>query len=241
MSGNGIFLRAEWRNLAMLNYEVAPGLLAGFVPAGTELDQWQGKTFVSLVGFRFLKTSVRGMAIPFHRNFDEVNLRFYVRRSEGAEIRRGVVFIREIVPRWAIATMARRLYNESYIALPMDHRAESRGGSGLSVEYAWRSRSGWNRMRLSADGEPAPAQEGSEEQFITEHYWGYTRQRDGGTVEYHVTHPQWRVWRCANAGFFGDGAAIYGADFGKVLARRPDSAFVAEGSAVRVFAGARIG
>src|ERR1700694_5344735 len=97
MSRNEIFLRAEWRNLAMLNYEVEPALLARFVPNGTELDRWNGKVFVSLVGFCFLKTEICRISIPFHRNFDEVNLRFYVRRREGNEIRRGVVFIREIV------------------------------------------------------------------------------------------------------------------------------------------------
>lgn len=240
MSGNGIFLRAEWRNLAMLNYEVEPALLAKLVPAGTELDQWQGKTFVSLVGFRFLRTRVRGIAIPFHRNFDEVNLRFYVRRSQGAETRRGVVFIREIVPRWAIAAMARRLYNENYIALPMDHRAESRGESGLSVEYSWRSQGGWNRMRLSSQGEPALAQEGSEEQFITEHYWGYTAQRDGGTVEYHVVHPSWRVWSGRGASFEGDVTELYGPALAAVLRQKPSSAFLAEGSAVSVSRPGRI-
>jgi uncharacterized protein YqjF (DUF2071 family) len=229
-----IFLNAEWRNLAMLNYEVEPALLARLVPAGTELDQWRGKTFVSLVGFRFLKTRVRGIPIPFHRNFDEVNLRFYVRRSQGAEVRRGVAFIREIVPRRAIAVMARRLYNENYVALPMDHRAESRNGSCLSVEYSWRAQSGWNRMRLTSAGEPALAQEGSEEQFITEHYWGYTAQRDGGTVEYHVVHPSWRVWSGRAAGFEGDVTDLYGRELAGILQQRPSSAFLAEGSAVTV-------
>lgn len=240
MTGNGIFLRAEWRNLAMLNYEVEPAVLAKLVPAGTELDQWHGKTFVSLVGFRFLKTTVCGIAIPFHRNFDEVNLRFYVRRRDGADIKRGVVFIREVVPRWAIAAMARRLYNERYVALPMEHRAESPGGSGLSVEYAWRSQGGWNRIRLASEGEPALAQEGSQEQFITEHYWGYTAQRDGGTVEYHVVHPSWRVWRGRGASFEGDATQLYGPELAAVLRQKPSSAFLAEGSAVTVSHGRRI-
>jgi Uncharacterized conserved protein (COG2071) len=113
-----VFLTAEWRALAMLNYEVDASLLRHFVPAGTELDCWQGKTLVSLVGFRFLKTRVLGIPIPFHRNFDEVNLRFYVRRAEATEVKRGVVFIREIVPRRAIAAVARAFYNERYLALP---------------------------------------------------------------------------------------------------------------------------
>ncbi len=74
------FLTAEWRHLAMLNYEIDPVILRPFVPSGTELDSWNGKTYVSIVGFLFLKTRVRGLAIPFHQNFEEINLRFYVRR-----------------------------------------------------------------------------------------------------------------------------------------------------------------
>ncbi len=138
MSTDQIFLEAEWRNLTMLNYEADPSVLAAFIPAGTELDRWNGKVFVSLVGFRFLKTRVCGFSIPFHRNFDEVNLRFYVRRRERGEVRRGVVFIKEIVPRWAIAYVARNVYNERYVALPMRHHIEFRDRD-MIVEYGWRT------------------------------------------------------------------------------------------------------
>ena len=104
-----IFLKAEWRYLAMLNYEVDPALVAAYVPPGTELDRFDGKAFISLVGFLFLNTKILGISVPFHRNFDEVNLRFYVRRSVDGVVKRGVVFIREIVPRRAIAAVARLL------------------------------------------------------------------------------------------------------------------------------------
>ena len=106
------FLTAEWRSLAMLNYVVDPALLAPMVPRGTELDSFDGRTYMSLVGFRFERTRVRGIWIPLHSDFDEVNLRFYVRRRVSGEIRRGVVFIREVVPRWAIAAVARAVYGE---------------------------------------------------------------------------------------------------------------------------------
>src|SRR6185503_10439864 len=103
---------AHWRFLMMLNYEVDPSVLHPLVPRGTELDTWHGRTYASVVGFLFLDTRVLGLAIPFHRDFEEVNLRFYVRRREAEAWRRGVVFIKEIVPRWAIATVARVAYNE---------------------------------------------------------------------------------------------------------------------------------
>lgn len=239
-STTGKFLTAEWRYVAMLNYEVDPRLLARFVPAGTEIDLWQGKTFVSLVGFRFLKTKVMGVPIPFHRDFDEVNLRLYVRRREGSEIRRGVVFVREIVPRWAVAAIARAVYNENYVALPMSHRVDLRPDGGASVEYGWQTARGANRLSLSAEGEPKPPAEGSEEQFIAEHYWGYSTQRDGGCVEYRVDHPSWRVWASHDAKVEGDMQELYGRELAQVLTQAPSSAFLAEGSAVTVYRGRRI-
>src|SRR5258708_3134559 len=184
----------------MLNYEVDANLLLPFVPDGTDLDRWQGKIFVSLVGFRFLKTRILGFTVPFHANFDEVNLRFYVRRQQDNEVRRGVVFIREIVSRRAIAFVARTLYNENYIALPMMHEMRGTDGAELSVEYRWRTRT-WNAIRLNVCGTPELPQDGSQEQFITEHYWGYAAQPDGGCVEYRVTHPPWRVWSWRSAEF----------------------------------------
>jgi hypothetical protein len=234
-----VFLTAEWRNLVMLNYEVDPTLLAQFAPAGTQLDCWNGRAFVSLVGFRFLNTKVRGIPIPFHRNFDEVNLRFYVRRAAAAEIRRGVVFIKEIVPRWAIAAVARGLYNERYVALPMSHQIGP-SESGMFVEYAWRSRAGWNRISINTAGNPALPKPGSEEEFITEHFWGYSAQTNGPTVEYRVAHPSWRVWSGHDARFEGDGTELYGPELASVLAGVPSSAFLAEGSAVKVFRGQKI-
>jgi uncharacterized protein len=233
------FLTAEWRDLVMLNYEVDATQLQKFVPARTELERWQDHVFLSLVGFRFLSTRVFGLAIPFHRNFEEVNLRFYVRRRDRDEIKRGVVFIREIVPRGAIATVARTFYNENYITLPMAHRVD-RQAAFLNAEYSWKVRSSWNRMRASAAGEPTLLRPGSYEEFITEHYWGYAAQPDGGCVEYQVDHPPWRVWNAWDASFEGCMEEIYGRDLAAALSSHPASAFIAEGSAVSVCRGKRI-
>jgi uncharacterized protein YqjF (DUF2071 family) len=238
------FLTAAWRYLAMLNYEVDPALLRPLVPAGTELDAWEGLTLASVVGFRFLDTRVLGAPIPFHRDFDEVNLRFYVRRraDEGAW-RRGVVFVKEIVPRLAIAAVARACYNEPYVALPMRHRLDMSGaaeGRTGSVAYEWRYAGHWHGLAVETDGAAFPIEPGSEEEFVTEHYWGYTAQRDGGCKEYQVEHPRWNVWRAAAARLDCDVASVYGPGFAAFLAGRPRSAFVADGSAVTVYAGVRI-
>lgn len=239
MERERVFLTAQWRYLAMLNYEVDPLLLSQFIPVGTELDSWSGKTFVSLVGFRFLRTRVCGIPIPFHRNFDEVNLRFYVRRSLGDEVRRGVVFIKEIVPRWAIAAVARSFYNEKYVALPMTHQIET-NDSGVSAEYGWRSGLAWHQIKIHGAGDPKLPQHGSEEEFITEHFWGYSTLADGATAEYRVAHPSWRVWSGQDAKFEGDATKIYGPKLAEVISGRPSSAFLAEGSEVAVFRGQRI-
>jgi uncharacterized protein len=223
----------------MLNYDADPDLLRKLVPAGTELDCWNGRTFVSLVGFRFLRTKLLGVAFPFHRNFNEVNLRFYVRRQHEGEIRRGVVFIREIVPRWAIAAVARTFYNERYLALPLKHQIQQ-DDRRTAVQYQWKVKHSWNTLSLTAHGAPLVPGPGSEESFITEHYWGYAAQRDGGCMEYQVQHPQWKVWTATEARFEGCTAELYGDELNAILQRPPSSAFLAEGSAVSVHRGRRL-
>ena len=234
------FLTAEWRDLVMLNFEVDPRLLDKYVPSGTALDSFLGKTYVSLVGFRFCRTKLFGsVAVPLHSNFDEVNLRFYVRRKEGEENRRGVVFIAEIVPKQAIATMARLVYGENYVCLPMKHHICT-DGSKKKVEYQWQVRNHWCHLTAQATGAPEIPGEGSLEQFITEHYWGYSTQRSGGSLEYHVSHVPWQVWVSTTAGFEGDASGLYGRELGRVLQGHPSSAFIADGSPVTVFKGRKL-
>jgi uncharacterized protein YqjF (DUF2071 family) len=221
----------------MLNYEVDPSLLIRYVPAGTTLDSFNGRTYLSLVGFQFRHTKLLGcFPVPFHANFDEVNLRFYVRRREGDEDRRGVVFIAEVVPRRAIATMARVAYGENYRHHPMRHRIESEG-LDKAAEYQWQVGNQWCRLWAQTAGVPSRPQEGSLEQFIAEHYWGYSAQGTRGSLEYHVAHVPWQVWATSNAGFEGEASTLYGDELSTVLRRRPDCAFVADGSPVSVFTG----
>jgi uncharacterized protein YqjF (DUF2071 family) len=231
MPENNRFLTAEWKNLLMLNYSVDPSLLEPWVPAGTELDAFEGKAYLSLVGFEFNRTRVLGFAVPFHQNFEEVNLRFYVRRGP----KRGVVFIRELVPKYAVAAIARWAFNENYSSVPMSHRVEAG-----RVEYSWKLESDRCVMKIETEGETFIPPEGSLSQFITEHYWGYTTQEDGGSLEYEVQHPPWQVWNAKQAGFSGNAAGLYGAEIAQILTREPDSAFLAQGSPVTVFKSTRI-
>jgi uncharacterized protein YqjF (DUF2071 family) len=237
------FLTAEWRHLALLQYEVDRALLEPLVPLGTELDLWHGRSLVSVVGFRFLNTRLLDVTVPFHHDFDEVNLRFYVCRSLPAEagpVRRAVVFIRELVPRRAIALVARWCYNEPYLAVPMRHTIDmdrALAGAPGRVAYEWRLRGRWQSLEAETEGSPAPLVPGSEAEFITEHYWGYTWQRDGSCLQYEVRHPPWRVWAVSRAELDCDAATLFGPGFADVLSRTPYSAFVADGSPVSVFRG----
>jgi uncharacterized protein len=237
MERRKIFLTAEWTNLLMLNYAVDPSILARFVPASTTLDAFDGRTYLSLVGFQFNRTKLCGLAVPFHQRFEEVNLRFYVKQHA----KRGVVFIRELVPKNAVAALARLAFNENYSCVPMSHRIESGPGRAVvKAEYAWRVGPDRCLMQIETEGESFLPPEGSVSQFITEHYWGYAAQPNGGCVEYEVQHPRWKVWQAKQAGFSGNAGGLYGDGIAQILTQTPDSAFLAEGSPVTVFKGTRI-
>ncbi len=224
----------------MLNYEVDSKVLMPHVPKGTSLDDRGGRHFVSLVGFLFLDTHVLGLPAFFHQNFEEVNLRFYVRRRIGEQSRSGVVFIREMVPLPLVAETARLTYNEPYRTVPMRHTLVETNGELQSVEYLFGRPRDQCRLALHVDGLAQEMESGSEEEFLSERKWGYTRQRDGGTIEYRIEHARWRVWRNARWGLEGPLEEFYDKLFAGILSGVPASAFVADGSAVAVHLPERI-
>ncbi len=227
------FLRAEWRKLAIANYIIDPKLLAGRVPAGTVLDLWNGNCYVSVVGFKFVNTRMLGMKIPFHVNFEEVNLRFYVKRIEDGEEKRGVVFIKEIVPKWAITFVANTVYGEHYQTMKMDHRWEEFEKHRL-VRYDWFYKGKQNFIEVEADLASTPMEIGGETEFITEHYWGYAAKNQRKTNEYEVTHPKWEKYDVRNYKIDVDFGAVYGEEFADLSNREPDSVMLAEGSNITV-------
>lgn len=229
MSKPRTFLTARWQSLLMINYVVEPAALKRYLPRGVEIDFFEGRTFVSLVGFLFLNTRLLGVPVPLHRNFEEVNLRFYVRRRVGDEVRRGVVFVKEIVPKAAIAWTARMAYNERYVAMPMRHEVAAQ-----RVSYGWRRDGVWESISGRPAGEPEMAAAGSEEEFISEHYWGYAAQRNGSTLEYRVEHPRWCVQIIEDPRIDLNTTGLYGAEFKQILGQCPTSAFLADGSEVAV-------
>lgn len=224
----------------MANYPVDPSVLRPYLPAHTELDEWKGVTYVSLVGFMFKDVRVKGIRVPAHVDFPEVNLRFYVRYKDGNEWKRGVVFISEIVPKPAITWVANTLFNERYRTMPMRHEWVSDEG-GLSVGYHWTHRDRRCFIEAQAEAESGPLQVGSKEEFITEHFWGYSSGRDGRTVEYEVSHPRWDIHRVWDHNILCQFGELYGRDFAMLDGQEPETVFLAEGSPIKVYAKKRIG
>ena len=233
------FLKAEWKKLLMVNYAVDKELLEKHLPCNTELDLWNDTCYVSLVGFMFLNTRIKGVKIPYHINFEEVNLRFYVRYNDKGEWKRGVVFIKEIVSKRALSLVANSVYGERYETLATGHKWHN-DTEALSVEYKWRKRNNWHSIRARTKLVPTEILTGSEEEFITEHYWGYTKRSNTRTSEYGVEHPKWEVYEPLDYEINVNFEEVYGADFSFLDVETPKSVFLAEGSEIKVMHGRRI-
>lgn len=226
------FLNAEWRKLVLINYQVDPKLLEPYLPQGTEIDLWEKKCFLSLVGFMFVNTRLLGVKIPYHVNFEEVNLRFYVKPLYDTS-KRGVVFIKEIVPRWALTFIANTFYREHYQTLPMRHQW-SNERKKQQIEYAWKIQNSWQRILIDAEKQAIPIDPESETAFITEHYWGYTKVNEHRTFEYQVTHPVWEHYPVLDHQIQVDFGLTYGEEFAFLNHLDPASIMLAEGSEITV-------
>ena len=225
------FLTAEWRKLAIINYEIDPKILKPYLPKGTELDFYKEKCLVSLVGFMFINTKLLGISVPFHRNFEEVNLRFYVKKLENGIWKRGVVFIKEIVPKKALSVIANTFYNENYCTLPMAHSIIE-SDNELSVSYSWQT-SKLNTMTLKSENIQGEMTEDSDFEFITEHYFGFTKN-EIQTSEYEVKHPKWNFYKVEDYKIQVDFKENYGTDFTFLDETKPISVMLAEGSEIKV-------
>ena len=234
-----IFLSAGWQNLLMANYAIDPKILQPYLPCRVEVDEFNGIHYISLVGFLFTNTKLRGIAFPFHRTFEEVNLRFYVRYKEDGKWKRGVVFMKEIVPKKIITFIANKVYGEKYATHVMKH-LWLETDSDLHIEYQWKADNEWNYIKAIAEKEPLEIKENSEEEFITEHYWGYTYMNKTCTGVYGVQHPKWRVHPVKSYDIKCSTKKLYGEDFIESLNQKPVSVFLAEGSLIKVMNGSKI-
>ena len=227
------FLTARWENIIMANYKIDPDLLQPYLPHGVVLDTYDNAAYVSLVGFMFVNTSLFRVPIPFFGSFEEVNLRFYVKRVDGAEVKRGVVFINETVPFQVVATLANKLYREHYISIPTRH-ANKRSDHSEFVQYEWNRKDRWNRMEVNVGNNTEAMQPGSIEEFIFEHYYGYNKFDQQLSQEYRVNHPRWKVNPVIDYKIDCDFGAMYGDAFSVLNGLQPDSVIMSKGSAVSI-------
>ncbi|WP_342663477.1 DUF2071 domain-containing protein [Flavobacterium tegetincola] len=227
------FMKAEWNDLLFINYQIDPKLLEKYVPKGTEIDLFNGKCYISLIGFMFENVKVLGIKIPYHVNFEEVNLRFYVKRFEDGNWRRGVVFIKEIVPKHAITFVANTLYNEQYQTLPMRHERTVTKTSRF-FKYEWLKENYRNSISVETEKKLMPIEENSEAEFISEHYYGYTIPPRQKTVEYEVKHPRWQQYKVIDYALTVDFELTYGKEFAFLQDLKADSCFVAKGSKISI-------
>lgn len=234
MANKSRFLTAEWRKLIMANYEIDPARLKSFLPYKTELDSFEDKYYVSLVGFMFQNTKVLNLSIPFHTTFPEINLRFYVKYLDGSTWKRGVVFIKEIVPRPAISFVANLIYKEKYVNLPVRH-SETIEDNILATGYEWKFKNEWNQLAVKAKTASTALVNGSQEEFITEHFWGYSKVNAQTTAEYEVAHPRWEIYPVIDSTIRCNFDELYGTSFTELKTQDPASVFLAEGSPVTVY------
>ncbi|MNK06511.1 hypothetical protein D3C87_244100 [compost metagenome] len=233
------FLDAQWRKLVMINYAIDPKVLKPYLPFETELDEWNGTYYVSLIGFMFVDTRMLKMRIPFHVNFEEINLRFYVKYKDTDSHKRGVVFIKEIVPRPALTFVANTLYKENYETLKTKH-SWVETDEVLTVEYGWKKKGEWNTIKTISDKIPVDITLDSEEEFITEHFWGYAKISETVTSEYEVAHPRWQIYPIKEYDINVDFKQTYGPDFAFLQDQKPVSVYLAEGSEIVVKQGRKI-
>jgi uncharacterized protein YqjF (DUF2071 family) len=217
----------------MANYAVDPTILIPYLPKGVELDSFEGKCYVSLVGFMFNKTKIFNVPIPYLGSFEEINLRFYVVRKDGDTLKRGVVFINETVPYAAVAWMANYLYKEHYTAVKTKHDWELTDTS-KKINYSWKKNKKWNTIQVNAKSKSNSMKTSSVEAFIFEHYFGYTRVNENKTLEYGINHPSWKINQVIDHSIDCDFEKMYGSDFAFLNAQQPDNVILAEGSDVSV-------
>lgn len=227
------FMKAEWNDLLFINYEINPAVLEKYIPKGTEIDLFKDKCYISVIGFMFEDVEVMGIKIPYHINFEEVNLRFYVKRFEDGIWKRGVVFVKEIVPKYAITFVANTLYNEQYQTLPMRHERTSKDNQ-LNFKYEWKKNHSWNSIAVQTEKELLPIDEHSEAEFVSEHYYGYSISPRQKTIEYEVKHPRWQQYKVIDYSINVDFKNVYGEEFSFLQTLKPASCFVAKGSKISI-------
>lgn len=226
-------LTCKWKKLAFANYIVPPEVVEKHLPPFTEIDYFNENCFVSLVGFQFKDVEIAGIKVPFHTDFEEINLRFYVKRFDGENWRKGTVFLSEIADKVALSTLANSLLRENYKTLPTKQEVRKQANE-WKAGYFWQFNSTWQYIKVTADATPLPTKKGSETEFIIHRLWGYGKHNEEVTNEYNISHPRWNTYKIKDYSVNVDFAKIFGPEFSILGAATPHSVILAEGSSISV-------
>lgn len=223
---NRLFMRAHWHHVLSLTYPVDEKLLLPYLPSGARISELKGSPRVSLVAFGFKDTRVKGIKIPLHVNFPEINLRFYVE----VEGKRAVVFIREFVPRPAISLVAKGIFNEPYKTILMKMNIEDRK-SEVRVSHSFKG----NMIQANLSSILSVPDTNSPEYWLTHHELGVGRSHSGETQLYKVKHPVWELYNIKTLDWKVDFKSLYGKEWEFLNTLEPSHTTVARGSEVEVF------
>lgn len=233
------FLTANWNYIVMCNFQCDPEMLMPYLPAGCELATFEGEHYISLVAFQFHNTTIFSLPVPFHRNFNEVNLRFYVKHvhPETGELERGVVFIKEFVTSPLVALTARTFFKENYHTAMVSSEivfAPEAVDEPQEVSYSWHNRRGEACVAVQTRGGRVDLSTSTEAAFFSEHYLGFTRKSANETLSYRVRHEPWDFWQLSKFEITGNWEEFYNTEFSRVLSEKPRSVFLFDGSPVTV-------
>ena len=179
-------MRQTWHHLLFAHWRLDADSLRGHIPAGLELDTYQGEAWLGIVPFHMTNVAPRGVpALPWVSAFPELNVRTYV-RLEGKP---GVYFFSLDATNPLAVWGAWTLFHLPYFTASMtvsvvdDH-----------VRYASRRRSG-ESARFVAEywpcAEPQAPAPGSLEAFLTERYCLYAADSASRLHRLEIHHPPW--------------------------------------------------
>lgn len=225
-----VFLTAEWNYLINITYAVDPEVLLPHLPEGLNLDIIDGKAFVSFVAFEFNDVKIKGFKIPFHRKFPEINLRFYVNKNG----KRGVVFIKEYVPKYFVALVANKIYNEPYSAIKMNHSIHTTEDD-LKVKHSFCVNKEWFNISVTGENKLSTPGSDSIEHFFKEHEIGFGKDKQNKTLEYKVEHPVWEIYPVKKMESTICFEKMYGKKWAFLNAEEPFNVLLAKGSKIKVF------
>lgn len=234
MKSNVPFLKAQWKELTLVNFALEPDFLINILPVGLDPDLLHGKAYASLVAFDFESIRVGGIPWPGYTQFPELNLRVYVRCSEAG--RRGVFFIRELIPGKIPTAIARVAYNEPYSACPLtrSHQALVNGAQVQRTDWIWKGAP--NYLEVEVGPETMMPATDEDANWFKEQEWGFGHSRLGELLRYHVTHPRWMVRKVHRCDYEVDWLGLYGPIWARQLeGAEPDSLMHCIGSEIAVY------